>query len=117
MCVPIEGFVEGKGFSAYEAMIEHAKGTKAFLFTIASPKKSQLTSELLTPIYDKFEEELFEFQLDKQSNFTGKMWVGEREWCARCRSYKETTWTETTINEWNKQHLNKKPAPDYGNDN
>ncbi len=112
----IEGKIAGKGFPAYESFIEDKKGTRVFLFTIASPKENDLAKELTNPLYDTFKEQLFEFQLDKEGNFTGQMWIGERKWCARCRSYEETTWRETTISEWNKQHLNKKPAPDYGSE-
>lgn len=113
----VDANVEGRGFPAYESMIEDSKGTKAFLITISSPEKSNLASELLNPFYDTFKDQLLDFELDKEGSFTGNMWVGEREWSDRSQSYSPTIWSKTTINEWNQQHLNKQPAPDYVSEN
>ena len=116
----VNGSIKGKGFPAYENFIEDAAGNKAFLHTFAAPDRLSLGKELLNPFYDYKTDVAFRFELDSKGNFTGKMWVGEngkmyyeKQKDGTLKQVFPVKWTETTIDQWNQQNLDKKPAPDY----
>lgn len=57
--------------------------------------------ELLNPRYDYVKSISFKFGLDKEGNFNGNM-----------SYFKEGTWRNTTISEFNRQHLSKPASTD-----
>lgn len=115
----IEGFIQGKGFPAYENFIEDEAGKKVFLHTYASPDRLKLSDKLMKFKYDYKAKLYFNFELDSKGNFTGKMWIGsegkevtEKLITGKTLKFKPINWVETTIDKWNQANLTKEAAPD-----
>lgn len=91
------GFVTGKEFPAYEAIIEDECGNKAFLHTMTAPSEDQLGSELMNPFSDYNEPINFKVTLDENGCFTDNAVIDD---------------TNISLQEWNTTNLNKAPALD-----
>lgn len=114
----INAKVTGKGFPAYESFIEDSAGTKAFIKTIAAPDKLSLGKELLNPFYDAAGSVKLRFELNKNGNFTGKMYTNSIYYTTSLNEKGKTeykrmeSWNETTIEEWNNSNEDTPAAPD-----
>ena len=73
----VVGFVTGKEFPAYEAIIEDGCGEKAFLHTMTAPSEDKLGSELLWPFPDYNEPIDFRVILDDNGCFTDEAMINQ----------------------------------------
>jgi RHS repeat-associated protein len=97
-----KGYIEvtqsiyGKGFPAYESIIQDPKGNKVFLSTLSSPNSDKVIESLSNE--NNFAVRVatqFQFDTDCEGNFIGTM----RYRIQSINGYGE--WIETTISDWN----------------